>query len=75
MLMDLQKIIIIAQVVVGILMVAAILAQARGASLGETFGGSGVFYGTRRGAERTLYFITIGLAAVFVALAFVLLFV
>ncbi len=63
------------QVVTGILLMAAILLQARGSSLGETFGGSGVFYGTRRGPERVLYFITLGLAFLFVATSFVMLFV
>ncbi len=63
------------QVVTGILLMAAILLQARGSSLGETFGGSGVFYGTRRGPERALYFITLALAFLFVATSFVMLFV
>lgn len=63
------------QVVVGILLMAAILLQARGASLGETFGGSGVFYGTRRGPEKVLYYLTIVLAVIFVAASFVVLFV
>jgi len=63
------------QVVVGIFLMAAILLQARGASLGETFGGSGVFYGTRRGPEKMLYYITVVLAILFVASSFVVLFV
>ncbi|MFH0905205.1 MAG: preprotein translocase subunit SecG [bacterium] len=73
--MTLDKILTIVQVGFGILLMAAVLVQARGASLGESFGGSGVFYGTRRGPERILFFITIGLAAVFVALSFVILLV
>jgi preprotein translocase subunit SecG len=70
-----DKIFIIIQTIVGILLVAVILFQSRGASLGETFGGSGVFYGTRRGPERTLYFVTIVLAALFVLLSFITLFI
>jgi len=72
--MSLEKVFIIIQVIVGILAVAAILFQSRSASLGESFGGSGVFYGTRRGPERMLYFITIGLVAAFVLLSFIILF-
>jgi protein translocase SecG subunit len=73
--MILSKFFIGFQVVVGILLIAAVLLQARGASLGETFGGSGVFYGTRRGPEKILYYLTIVLAVVFVATSFVVLFV
>ena len=72
--MGLEKIFIVIQVVVGILAVVAILLQNRSASLGESFGGSGVFYGTRRGPEKILYFITIGLVTTFVILSFIILF-
>lgn len=72
--MSLEKIFIIIQVVIGTLAVLAILLQSRSASLGESFGGSGVFYGTRRGPEKMLYFITIGLVTVFILLSFIILF-
>jgi len=70
-----SKVFIVFQVIIGILLMAAVLLQARGASLGETFGGSGVFYGTRRGPERVLYYITVILAVLFVATSFAILFV
>jgi len=70
-----SKALIIFQVVISLLLMGAILLQSRGSSLGETFGGSGVFYGTRRGPERVLYIITVILAVLFVATSFVLLFV
>lgn len=54
---------------------ASILLQARGTSLGESFGGSGVFYGTRRGPEKALYYITLVLAVLFIAVSYVVLFV
>jgi preprotein translocase subunit SecG len=66
---------IITQVVVGVLMTLAILLQAKGASLGEAFGGSGVFYGSRRGAEKTLFVITAVLSVIFVAISYIMLFV
>ncbi|OGB75153.1 preprotein translocase subunit SecG [candidate division Kazan bacterium RIFCSPHIGHO2_01_FULL_49_10] len=69
--MTLDKILIIIQVVLGVLLMAVILIQARGASLGEAFGGSSTFYGTRRGSERTLFTITIVIAAAFVVVALV----
>jgi|GEM_PF-179103 len=70
-----QKILIIIQLIVGALLVAAILLQSKSASLGEAFGGGNVFYGSRRGSEKTLFIITIVLAVIFVALAYALLFV
>ena len=73
--MILEKVLIGIQVGVGVLLTIAILFQARGSSLGESFGGSGVFYGTRRGPERTLFIITVVLASLFVLLSFVMLFI
>ena len=49
-----------------ILMIAAILLQQRGASLGAGFGGSSELYTTRRGLDKNLFEVTIILAVVFV---------
>lgn len=49
-----------------ILMVAAILLQQRGASLGAGFGSSGEFYTTRRGFDKNLFDVTIVFAVIFV---------
>ena len=70
-----NKILLIIQVCVGGLLTASILLQSKGAALGETFGGDSVFYGSRRGAEKTLFILTIILAIVFVGLAYAILFV
>lgn len=67
--MTLGKILIIIQVVLAILLMATILLQSRGASLGEAWGGSSAFYTTRRGADRTLFVITIVVAVLFVLVA------
>ena len=67
--MTLGKILIIVQVVLAILLMASILFQSRGASLGEAWGGSSAFYSTRRGADRTLFIITIVIAVLFVLVA------
>ncbi len=70
-----EQFLIILQLICGALLTASVLLQAKGASLGEAFGGSNVFYGSRRGPERTLFAITIVLASLFVGLSFVLLLV
>lgn len=61
----------IAQAVVAVLLVVAILLQNRGSGLGGTFGGDfGGFY-TKRGFEKFLLYVTIVLAVVFFLLAIV----
>jgi preprotein translocase subunit SecG len=50
----------------GVLMVACILLQQRGASLGAGFGSSGELFTTRRGLDKNLFEATIILAAIFV---------
>lgn len=49
-----------------LLMVACILLQQRGASLGAGFGSSGELFTTRRGLDKNLFEATIVLAVVFV---------
>jgi len=70
-----NDIITIIQIVVAVLLVVSILVQSRGASLGEAFGGSSAFYGTRRGSEKGLFIVTVVLASLFVLLALVNLFI
>lgn len=53
-------------VVTGVLMVVFILAQARGSSLGEAFGGDSTFYHKRRGPELLMLQLTLFFAIVFV---------
>jgi preprotein translocase subunit SecG len=60
----------IAQVVVSVLLIVAILLQNRGAGLGSAFGGSGGVYLTKRGLEKKLFIITIILAVLFFSLSF-----
>lgn len=60
----------IAQVIVSILLIVAILLQNRGAGLGSAFGGSGGVYLTKRGLEKKLFLVTIILAVIFFALSF-----
>ena len=59
----------IAQIVIALLLMVAILMQNRGAGLGGIFGGSGGVYLTKRGLEKKLFIATIILAAIFILLS------
>ena len=57
----------IVQILISVALVAVILVQAKGAGgLGGIFGGEGRgVYRTRRGVEKTLFNVTVGLAVAF----------
>ena len=56
----------IAQIIISIALIAVILLQVRSGGMGGVFGGTeSAVYKTRRGVERTLFNITIGLSIVF----------
>jgi preprotein translocase subunit SecG len=57
---------IVAQAILAVALVAAILLQQRGTGLGGAFGGEVTAYRSRRGIERTLFRLTILLAVLFV---------
>lgn len=59
---------LIPQIIVSILLLLSILVQAKGTSLGQTFGGSANYH-TKRGAEKALFVATIALAIIFVILS------
>ena len=50
---------LIAQIVVSVLLTAAILLQAQGSGFGTTWGGGGETYHTKRGVERVVFIFTI----------------
>jgi preprotein translocase subunit SecG len=57
------------QIILAVILVAAILLQRTGAQIGGAFGGSDNFssaYHTRRGFERTLFILTLVIAILFV---------
>lgn len=70
-----QTFLSVTQVVISILLSIAILTQQRGSGLSATFGGSGGFYTSKRGAEKVLSQATIVLAVLFVANSLAFLFV
>jgi preprotein translocase subunit SecG len=61
----------IVQLIVSICLIVAVLLQVKGGGLGGLFGGSDAgIYKTRRGAERTLFNLTIGLVVLFFVFSF-----
>ncbi|MGC9358832.1 MAG: preprotein translocase subunit SecG [Anaerolineae bacterium] len=55
----------IAQIIISLALIALIILQSRTAGLGSMLGGDSSIHRTRRGVEKTMFQITIGLAAVF----------
>lgn len=66
----------IAQIIIAVLLMLAILLQNRGVGLSGVFGGAGNIYRTKRGLEKKLFIATIVLAVLFfsISLAAVLLY-
>ena len=59
-----------AQIGVAVVLVLSILLQQRGTALGSSFGGGeGTFFATKRGIQQKLYFATIVLGILFIALS------
>jgi preprotein translocase subunit SecG len=59
----------VAQIAVSVLLIVTILLQTRGTGLGNTFGGEGNVYRTKRGIEKVLFRSTIVFAVLFLGLA------
>jgi preprotein translocase subunit SecG len=60
-----QLILSIVQLVLSVLLVAAILLQQRGGGIGAAFGGGSDVFRTKRGIEKTLHYATIAIAILF----------
>jgi len=60
-----KKVVIILQILISILLIGAIIIQARGTGLGSAWGGTGEFYRSKRGMEKILFIATIVLATLF----------
>lgn len=58
-----------AQIAVAVLLMIGILLQQRGGGLSSTFGGSQMEFSSRRGAEKVVFYATVGLAVAFLALS------
>lgn len=60
-----KTVITVIQVAACIIIIVAVLLQQKGTGLSGVFGGSTSYYQTKRGAEKFLYYATIGSAVVF----------
>ena len=63
----------IAQIVLSIALILAILFQVRGGGLGSIFGQASTVFRTKRGVEKTLFQLTIVLAVLFIIISIVML--
>jgi len=61
----------IAQIVISIALVVCVLLQQRGGGIGVVGGLQTQFYGTRRGLEKIIFWLTIILGILFIALSVV----
>ena len=59
----------VAQIVLALALILAVLFQVRGGGLGGIFGQADSVYRTRRGIEKTLFRLTIVLCVIFVIIA------
>ena len=59
----------IIQIIISVALVVAVLLQTKGSGLGGIFGGQGAVYTSRRGVEKTMFNVTIGLAVAFFVFA------
>ena len=57
------------QIIVSLTLIFVILLQARGPGFGGALGGSSSFFRTRRGAEKTLFQLTIVLVVIFILMS------
>ncbi len=56
----------IVEILVSVVLICVILLQTRGSGFSATFSSDTSIYRTRRGVERTLFNVTIGLAVLFI---------
>lgn len=54
-----EKILLIAQVIVAVALVTTIILQQKGSGVGGVFGGGSAVYRSRRGAEKIMHYATI----------------
>lgn len=67
--MDINIILKIAQVIIAAGLTVLVLLQQNGTALGSSFGGEGGLYTTRRGINKKIYWATIILGILFIALS------
>ncbi len=60
-----KAVISLIEIVLALLLIVLIVIQSKGVGLGSTFGGDMGFYGTKRGAEKLIFIITIIVVVLF----------
>jgi preprotein translocase subunit SecG len=60
-----NTVITISQILLAVVLIILILLQSKGTGLGTTFGGDMGFYGTKRGAEKLIFIVTIIVSVLF----------
>lgn len=66
-----KPVVSIIQIALGILLILVIIIQQKGSGLGTSFGGDMSFYRTKRGAEKLLFYATIGISLAFIVFSLV----
>ncbi len=61
----------IVQIILSVTLIIAVIFQAKGGGLGSVFGGDSGVYKSRRGVEKTLFNVTIGLSVAFFVVALI----
>ncbi len=67
--MTLIDFMLVAIIILAVSLITIVLIQAQDAGLGSMFGGDSSMYRTRRGLEKMVFNVTIGLAATFMLLS------
>tara|TARA_Y100000031_G_C7965408_1_gene267896 strand:- start:111 stop:332 length:222 start_codon:yes stop_codon:yes gene_type:complete len=67
--MNIDLILNVAQMILAVLLVVAIMIQSQGTGLGAAFGGGGNVYRTKRGAEKKIFQLTILFSILFFGIA------
>lgn len=60
-----KNILLLVEVLVSVGLITSILVQAKGTGLSASFGGGGEFYRSKRGVEKVVNYLTIGLTTIF----------
>jgi protein translocase SecG subunit len=67
--MELRDFLAFAQILISSLLIVLVLMQVRGTGFGAALGGQDYSFRTRRGMQRSLHRVTIGIVAVFLAIS------
>lgn len=70
---NIQKILLIIQIVICGVLIVSVLLQNRAEGLGKMFGGGGEVFRTKRGLEKVLYYTTIALIIALITISLLIL--